>query len=335
LFNRILTGFWVLLGLGVLAVFLSDRADLVKSLLERLKREPQAVIGAFKPREMAGFVCDFTQPEDSGIWKTVNAAFTVVDLPMTPARWGRVNYYPSGAPGFLWDEESMGTMDWRGAVALEFEAYNPNGWAVEVKLKVKDTKGAMWQQSHRLPPGQVTALKIPLSSLASRLDPGKINYFNIFLWEPSGEVPLCFTNFRFPRAGEISRPEASLKFLNCDFPPEIKPGSAVEGVFYFLPQEELSGEYTLLIALNSARGRTALLEFAPPFPPARWRPGRTAKVGPVEIPVPVSLVPGVYDLEVILARKLLSPAGEAGLYYEPYDNPELAGHSVAKVIVRP
>ncbi len=148
-------------------------------------------------------------------------------------------------------------------------------------------------------------------------------------------MPLYFTGFRFPRAGEVSPPGASLKFLSFEFPAEIKPGSSVEGVFYFLPQEELSGEYTLLIALKSARGRTVLLEFEPPFPPARWRPGSMAKVGPVEIPVPTSLVPGVYDLEVILARKLLSPAGEAGLYYEPYDNPELAGHSVAKISVRP
>ena len=333
LINKLLTGTWVILLLGVILLFLGDRLGGIRDILSRLRREPQNLMTTFKPRDMSDFTCDFSRPEDLSIWAAHNASLIISPLPQESERpWLRVTYYPTQAPGLLWTDETLGTMDWRKARALEFLAYNPNGWPVELKVKIKDAAGAKWQHGYKLAPGRQTPVTVPLSAIAAALSPGRITYLNLFLWEPRSEIVLYFTDFRLPSPDQKAvAPPACLEFLGLEFPAVTSPGETFPASFYFMPTRPLQGQHLLVVNLAAPNREIPLLRQAPPFPAARWQPGKLAKIGPVEINIPGNTPPGDYALVVALEHRETNARGNE---FEPYANPEIEGHSVAKIRVR-
>ncbi|MCX6348308.1 MAG: hypothetical protein NTV79_02240, partial [Candidatus Aureabacteria bacterium] len=183
--NRIMTAGWVLLVLIVLGLFLKERIAQFPAWLRKLKREPVAIVSGIKSKNMAGFRCDFSRPEDAEIWVTAGARFEVVPSPFgSPEKWARVIYYPVESAGFLWTDDTMPTMDWREARAFSFTVFNPQGFDVDLKIKVKDASGQSFQRAEKIAPGQSRRIEIPIGQIAERIDASRINYLNLFLWEP-------------------------------------------------------------------------------------------------------------------------------------------------------
>ena len=334
--NRLLTGIWIFLFLLVVGLFLGSRLTEVKGWLRGLVREPQAVMNSFQPRSMAGFRCSFEQPGDTGIWVTHQTALAVTDLDLPGARhWARVTYYPGTSPGLLWTDESMGVMDWRGVKALEFDAYNPNGWSVDLKIKIKDQSGNSFQRAQKLAPGRTTSISVPLSAASGQLNLGRVSYLNLFLWGPGSETVLFFSNFSLPGVGETppaSNRQPGLKFLGLEFPRILRRGEIVEASFFFMPEAALPEGCLLLVRLKNRAGITPLGEVSPPLPTSAWAPGRMARVGPFPLEIPMTASPGLYELEAVMARPL-GESGEGGVVFLPYANADLPGHSVAEVEV--
>ncbi len=328
-----LNGLWGLLLVVILLLFFKNRLADLPGFLQRLKREPQALVSGFKPREMAGFSCSFRSPDDLAIWKT-NGTRLEAAGPLFGAddSWGKVTYYPSAAPGLLWTDETMGMMDWRKAESFSLQAYNPQSWPVDLKVKVKDVSGNAYQKSIVLPPRERITIRIPMGDLANRLDLSKVTYLNFFLWQPSSETVVYLSDLVFSAPGHPPGPAALVRFMGLQFPVSVKRGETVEGAFYFILHKRLSGDNILLLRLRQGETLFPLARLDPPFPTSQWRPERLAKVGPVPIAIPESLPPGAYQLEVVLAQPV---PGDGGMEYlfQPYDNPEIHGFVVDEISV--
>ncbi|MDP8235169.1 MAG: hypothetical protein P9M08_02170 [Candidatus Erginobacter occultus] len=333
LFRLSLHLLWGFLIVVVLLLFFRERLGNIPGFFRRLKREPQALVSVFKPREMAGVSFSFADPGDLEVWKTSGASLEAVPaLWGTDETWVRVTYRPSGSPGLLLTDETMGVMDWRGAESLSFSVYNPQTWTVNLKIKVKDTSGHSFQRDQEIPARTRTAVTVPVRDIASRLDLSRVGYLNLFLWEPATATDLYLIDFSFPAPG-LPRPPAGLvKFMGLQFPSSVRPGEEVEAVFYFLVNRQLSGDNTLLLRLRQGETLFPLGRIDPPTPTSRWRPGRLAKVGPFPVAIPAALPPGTYDLEAILAQPVFSVRGEE-LVFQPYDNPEIEGFQVSEINV--
>ncbi len=327
---RLLWGFLLVV---VLLLFFRERLGGVPGLFRRLSREPRTLVSAFKPREMAGFSFSFADPDDLAAWKTSGTRLEAVSsIWGTEETWLRVTFRPTGSPGLLLTDETMGVMDWRGAESLSIAIYNPNPWEVHLKVKVKDTAGNIFQRGIDLPPLTRTAVAIPTRDLADRLDLGRVGYLNLFLWQPSSVTDLYLVDLGFPAPGRPLAPAGPVKFMGLRFPSTVRPGERVEAAFYFIAQRELGADHTLLIRLRREEEIFLLSQAEPPTPTSRWRPGRLAKVGPFGVEIPPTLAPGRYGLEVILAQPVPSPRG-VELVFQPFDNPEIDGHRVAEIIV--
>jgi hypothetical protein len=331
--NRIMTAGWVLLVLIVLGLFLKERIAQFPAWLRKLKREPVAIVSGIKSKNMAGFRCDFSRPEDAEIWVTAGARFEVVPSPFgSPERWARVIYYPVESAGFLWTDDTMPTMDWREARAFSFTVFNPQGFDVDLKIKVKDASGQSFQRAEKIAPGQSRRIEVPIGQIAERIDASRINYLNLFLWEPSSETMLYYRDFAFPASARDASSTALVRFMGLEFPASASPGETVEGSFYFIARQSLGADHSLLLRLSRDGRVIPLAEVSPPFPTSQWPPGRLTKVGPVAVTIPPGLVPGTYDLEVLLAQPL-EVAGRIQNYFQPYENPELKDFRVSKIQV--
>ncbi len=324
---------WGFLIVVILLLFFRERLGDIPGLVRRLRREPQALVSVFKPRDMAGFGFSFADPGDLAAWKTSGTRLEAVPgLWDDDETWGRVTFRPTASPGILLTDETMGVMDWRGAESLSFTVYNPQTWEVHLKVKVKDTAGHIFQRDHNLPPRTRTAVSIPTRDLADRLDLGRVGYLNLFLWQPASVTDLYLVDLGFPAPGRPLAPAGPVKFMGLQFPSTVRPGEKVEAAFYFIAQRELTADHTLLLRLRRGEEIVLLSQAEPPTPTSRWRPGRLAKVGPFGVEIPPGLTPGRYGLEVILARPVPSPRG-VELIFQPFDNPEIDGHRVAEIIV--
>ncbi len=324
---------WGFLIVVILLLFFRERLGDIPGLVRRLRRDPQALVSVFKPRDMAGFGFSPADPDHQAAWRTSGTRLEAVDgLWGEDETWWRVTYRPTGSPGLLLLDETMGVMDWRGAESLSFTVYNPQTWQVHLKVKVKDTAGNDFQRGIDLPPLTRTAVAIPTRDLADRLDLGRVGYLNLFLWRPSSVTDLYLVDLGFPAPGRPLAPAGPVKFMGLRFPSTVRPGERVEAAFYFIAQRELGDDHTLLIRLRRGEEIFLLSQTDPPTPTSRWRPGRLAKVGPFEVGVPPGLDPGRYGLEVILARSVPSPRG-VELIFQTFDNPEIDGHRVAEIIV--
>jgi len=331
--NRIMTAGWVILVLLVLALFLKDRIAELPSWLKKLKREPVAIVSGVKAKSMAGFRCDFSRPEDAEIWVTSSSRFEIVNSPFaSPEKWARVTYYPVPAPGFLWTDDTMPTMDWREAHALVFTVFNPQSFEVDLKIKVKDVGGKSFQRAERIGPFQSRRIEIPLRQIAERIDASKVGYLNFFLWEPASETVLYYTDIGFPSSDRDLSSAALVRFMGLEFPSSAVPGETIKGSFYFIARRSLGADHVLLLRLSGEGGERTLIEFSPPFPTSQWPEGKLVKIGPVEVALPADLPPGTYDLIAILAHPL-EIAGKLQHYFQPYENPELKDYRVSKIQV--
>ena len=331
--NRIFSAIWVLLVLLILGFFFKDRISQLPAWLKKVKREPQALVRSFKPRNMAGFECSFQHPSDRELWKTNRTVLEVVSPPFdSPQKWARVTYYPSANPGLLWTDETMGLMDWRAAENFSFAVYNPQGWQVELKVKVKDEAGQVFQKNEILPPLRVKRVKIPVEQIAARLDASRINYLNLFLWEPATETVLYYTEFAFP---SIAAPEVKngfIRFMGLEFPPTVESGEEIAGSFYFLTRQKMNSDHHLLVRLRKGEEVFLLKEVHPPFPTSKWQVGRLIKVGPFPLTIPENLEEGTYELEAILAHPLRELAG-LRYFFQPYENAGLKDFCVSEIRV--
>lgn len=331
--NRIVTAAWVVLVLLVLGLFLKDRIAQLPSWIRKLKREPVAIVSGVKAKNMAGFLCDFSRPEDAEIWVTASSRFEIVESPFAlPEKWARVTYYPSQSPGFLWTDDTMPTMDWREAEVFRFTVFNPQAFPVDLKVKVKDTNGASFQRAEKIEPGQSRRIEIPLRQIAERIDASKVGYLNFFLWEPSSETVLYYTGIGLPASARPAPGAALLRFMGLEFPSAAAPGETLRGSFYFIARRSLGSDHVLLLRLSREGKVRTLAEIPPPIPTSQWPEGRLIKVGPVEVALPADLPPGTYDLEAALAQPL-EVAGRLQYYFQPYENPEIEGFSVGEIRV--
>lgn len=333
LFRLSLNLLWGFLIVVVLLIFFRERLGGIPGFFRRLKREPQTLVSVFKPRDMAGVTFSFDSPEDLESWKTSGTLLEAVPaLFGTDETWGRVTYRPTDTPGLLLTDETIGVMDWRGAASVSFSIYNHNPWPVSIKIKVKDTAGNTFQRDQELPPRARTAVTIPTRDIASQLDLSRVGYLNLFLWKPATATDLYLIDLSFPAPGLPAPPAGLIKFMGLQFPSTVHPGEEVEAVFYFIVNQQLSGDNTLLLRLRRGEDVIPLERFEPPTPTTLWRPGRLAKVGPFPVKIPGVLSPGSYGLEAILAEPIRTAAGEE-LVFQPYDNPEIEGHKVSEIIV--
>lgn len=333
LFRLSLNLLWGFLIVVILLIFLRERLSGVPGFFRRLKREPQTLVSVFKPRDMAGISLSFDSPEDLESWKTSGTILEAVPaLFGTDETWGRVTYRPAETPGLLLTDETMGVMDWRLAESLSFSVYNHNPWPVNLKVKVKDTAGNTFQADRELPPRARTAVTIPTRDIASRLDLSRVGYLNLFLWKPATATDLYLIDLSFPAPGIPAPPAGLIKFMGLQFPSAVRSGEELEAVFYFIVNQPLSGDNTLLIRLRRGEDVILLGRFDPPTPTTLWRPGRLAKVGPFPVNIPSTLPPGQYGLEAILAHPVRTAAGEE-LVFQPYDNPEIDGYQVSEITI--
>jgi hypothetical protein len=116
--------------------------------------------------------------------------------------------------------------------------------------------------------------------------------------------------------------------MGLEFPTLVRRGEEVRGAFYFIPHRALPSGCRLLVRLEKNGKKYLLKEMEPPFPAARWPVGKLAKVGPFPVLIPPDLPAGEYGLEVIL-----SFAAGKGEKFEPYENPEISGFTVSKILV--
>jgi hypothetical protein len=324
---------WGFLIVVILLIFFRERLSGIPGFFKRLKREPQALVSVFKPRDMAGVSFSFDSLEDLESWKTSGTILEVVPaLFGTDETWVRVTYRPSETPGLLLTDETIGVMDWRGAESISFSIYNHNPWPVSLKVKVKDTAGNTFQKDQELPPRTRTAVSIPTRDIASRLDLSRVGYLNLFLWKPATTTDLYLIDLSFPAPGLPGPPAGLVKFMGLQFPSAVRPGEEVEAVFYFILNQPLSGDNTLLLRLSRGEEIYQLARVNPPTPTSLWRPGRLSKVGPFPVIIPTSLPPGRYYLEAILAEPVTTAAGEE-LVFQPYDNPEIDGYQVSEITI--
>lgn len=331
--NKAINLIWAILVIFILLLFFKNRLSSLPGLIKRLKREPQKLVSVFKPRDMTGFRSSFKNQEDLDIWKTKSCRLQIVpSLFGVDDSWAKVTYFPAGTPSFLLTEETIGTMDWRGADALTLQAYNPQSWSISLKVKVKDSSGNKYQKDLRLPPRQVAAIKIPISEIASRLDASRVIYLNLFLWKPTTETIIYYTDFAFPSPGRIPTNIGLVKFMGLSFPATVKAGERVEGAFYFLLNRKLSGDNLLILRLRQEDNLFPLAQVTPPFPTGKWRVKQLQKIGPIPVTIPPGILPGTYQLEVALAQPV--PSGDGMEYvFQPYDNPEITGYGVSEIVV--
>jgi len=329
--NRVINILWVLLIVFVLGLFLYPRFSHLSSFWKRLHRSPQLLKEGFRAKDMADFRCDFTRPEDPKLWVTNQTRLQVMTSPLNLAgNWAKVTYYPATAPGFLWTEDNMGVMDWRRVGKFSFRVFNPQGWTVDLKVKVKDESGRIFQKSVKLKPGAEERVELSIQKIAEILDAGRINYFNLFLWSPASETVLYYTDFSFNAVNRPVPGKTGLRFMGLEFPSLVRKGEEVKGSFYFIPHREFTSDCRLLISLEKNGKKYALKKMEPPFPTSKWPVGKLVKVGPFPLLIPPDLPAGEYQLEVILA----SPGGKGGKeYYEPYENSEIKDFAVTKIRV--
>lgn len=333
LFRLSLNLLWGFLIVVILLIFLRDRLGGIPGFFRKLKREPQNLVSVFKPRDMTGVSFSFEREDDLGSWKTSGTLVQAVPaLFGADETWARITYRPSGAPGFLLTEETIGVMDWRGPESLTFAVYNPHNWTVSLKIKVKDTAGNAFQIDRELPPRTRTAVNIPMRDIASRLDLSRVGYLNLFLWKPATATDLYLINLAFPAPGLPSPPVGLVKFMGLQFPSAVRAGEELEAVFYFIVNKPLSGDNVLLLRLRRGDEIYPLDRVNPPTPTSLWRPGRLAKVGPFPVIIPSTLSSGRYGLEAILAEPVPTASGEE-LVFQSYDNPEIEGHRVSEITV--
>ncbi len=327
--NRMINALWVLLIIFVLGLFLYPRLSHVSSLWKRLHRSPQLLKEGFKAKDMANFRCDFTRPEDPECWNKNHTQLQVMTSPLTLKKnWAKVTYYPAGTPGFLWTEDNMGMMDWRRARTFSFRVYNPQGWMVDLKVKIKDETGRIFQKSVKLKPGAERRIELSIQKIAETLDAGRINYFNLFLWKPSSETVLYYTDFSFDAVNLPPPNKTGLRFMGLEFPSSVRPGEEVKGAFYFIPHRGFTSDCRLLVRLEKNGKRYTLKEIEPPFPTSKWPVGKLVKVGPTPLIIPADIPEGDYQLEVILAS-----SGGMKEQFEPYENAEIKGFRVSKIQV--
>ena len=329
--NKAINLIWALLVIFILLIFFKDRLSSLPMLFSKLKREPQRLVSVFKPRDMTGFNCSFKNREDLEVWATHSCRIQMVSsLFGADDSWAKVSYFPANTPGIILNDETIGLMDWRGADAFSFRAYNPQSWSIGLKVKVKDSSGNKYQKDVKLPPRQVTAIKIPIAEIASRLDASHISYLNLFLWEPSTETIIYYTDLAFPSPGEVSANVGLVKFMGLSFPSSVKAGETVEGAFYFLLNRRLSGDNLLIIRLRQGDNLFPIARIEPPFPTGKWRIKQLQKIGPIPITIPDGITPGTYQLEAALAQPVESGGGIEYIF-QPYDNPEIKGFSVMEL----
>jgi len=324
---------WGLLVVFILLLFFKDRLSSLPALFSKLKREPQKLVSAFKPRDMTGFNCAFNNREDLEIWKTTSCRIQLVSsLFGADDSWAKVTYFPAGTPGILLTDETIGTMDWRGAEAFSFKAYNPQSWSVSLKVKIKDNSGNTYQKDVTLPPRQIEVIKIPITEIAGRINASRISYFNLFLWNPTTETIIYYTNFSFSAPGRAPANIGLVKFMGLIFPATVTAGETVEGAFYFILNRKLSGNNLLILRLRQEDDLYPLAQVPPPFPTGKWRIKHLQKIGPIAITIPAGIAPGTYQLEVALAQPVESGSG-VEYVFQPYDNPEIEGYAVTDVTV--
>jgi len=333
--NKSINLIWALLVIFILLIFFKDRLSSLPALFSKLKREPQKLVSVFKPRDMTGFSCSFNNRDDLEIWKTNSCRLQIISsLFGTDDSWAKVTYFPASTPGLILTDETIGTMDWRGADAFIFRAYNPQSWSVSLKLKIKDSSGNTYQKNITLPPREVAAIKVPIAEIASRLNASRVTYLNLFLWKPSTETIIYYTDFSFPSPGRIPANIGLVKFMGLSFPSSVKAGETVEGAFYFLLNQKLSGDNILILRLRQEDNLYPLAQVAPPFPTGKWRVKQLQKIGPIPVPIPAGISPGTYQLEAALAQPVESGGGIEYIF-QPYDNPEIDGFTVTEVTVKP
>ncbi len=331
--NKAINIIWALLVLFILLLFFKDHLSGIPGFLKKLKREPQKLVSTFKPKDMTGFNCSFNNRNDLDIWKSNSCRLQIVpSLFGTDDTWAKVTYFPAGSPGILLTDETIGTMDWRGADTFTFRAYNPQSWSISLKVKVKDSSGNKYQKDLMLPPHQVKVIKIPIAQIAGRIDASRINYLNLFLWNPSTETVIYYTDFNFSSPGHLASNIGLVKFMGLSFPATIKAGDTVEGSFYFLLNRKLSGDNLLILRLRQEEHLYPLAQVDPPFPTGKWRVKQLQKIGPIPITIPPGILPGTYQLEVALAQPVESGNG-IEYVFQPYDNPEIEGYIVTDVTV--
>ncbi|MFH1038468.1 MAG: hypothetical protein V1789_07370 [PVC group bacterium] len=333
LIRLILNGLWGLLVVVILLLFFKNRLAGLPGFLTKLKREPPAIVSGFKPREMAGFSCSFRSPEDLAIWKT-NGTRLEPSGPLLGASdsWAKATYYPAEVPGLLWTDETMGVMDWRQADGFSFTAYNPQSWPIDLKVKIKDVSGNVYQKNAVLPPREQTTIRIPMAEIATRLDLSRVSYLNLFLWQPSTETVIYYSDLSFSSPGAPRSSSALVRFMGLEFPASARSGETVEGAFYFIVHQQLSGDNILLLRLRQGESLFPLARLDPPFPTSKWRPGQLAKIGPLPITIPETVPPGVYQLEAVLAQPLPDDGGPE-YFFQSYDNPEIDGFAVNEITV--
>ena len=327
--SLILKIFWGLLIIAVFLLLFKNHLPSLSGLFKRLRREPARVVSVFKPRSMLGFRCDFSRAGDFEYWKTNGTRLERVDSLLGAGdSWAKVTFLPTATPGFLWTDETMGITDWRAVDSFHFSTYNPQSWDISLKLKIKDVSGRMYQKDLTLPPYQFSRFSIPIRTLASRLDVSRVAYCNFFIWKPATETVLYFTDLEFSSRDRPAAGTAAVNFTGLQFPTRVTAGEEIEAEFYFILNDRLRDDNTLLVSLRRDGNVYELLKMLPPYPTSKWRPKRLRKVGPVTVRIPSTLPPGKYDLEVILLR--LVPSGRPPIL-QPYGN--IDGHTVEEITV--
>jgi len=333
LINIILICFWVFLFMFVFLTFFKIRLPDFGAWFSSLRRVEEPPARLIPRKDIVDFSCSFRDPSDLRFWSTSGASMEIASgIHHQGDSWVRVNYLPTASPSFHLKFDETGITDWRGVEKLAFRVYNPQGWEVSLKVKIKDTAENSYQRNVDIPPFQIMPVEIPVENVARQLDASRINYLNLFLWEPATETRLFFTDFVFLGPVQAKPLSSEVFFSGLEFPLSVLPGQKVVASFYFTPQGRIEADWELLIRLRRGEAIHTLKQTEIPFPTSRWPAGRLSKVGPLDLTIPDSLSPGNYDLEVILVQESRSE-GRLRYIFQPYGNPGLEDQRVATIQV--
>ena len=118
--------------------------------------------------------------------------------------------FPEGAsfPGLYWEVFSdRKLLDFSGAKAFGFDAFNNNVTDTAIVIKIKANKNYpkdVFEKTVVLESGKWNKIRIPISELAQKLDISKISYIKIFIPSPKASFEIFLDNFGLFRGEKYS-----------------------------------------------------------------------------------------------------------------------------------
>ncbi len=169
------------------------------SVAERIKEELFAGVQKSNNRP---FHLDFESASDLKFFQLTDGLYAELSSEqVSSGRHSLFLEFPRGAsfPGLYWEVFSdRQLLDFSGAKAFGFDAYNNNVTDTAIVIKIKANKNYpkdVFEKTVVLESGKWNKIRIPISELAQKLDVSKISYIKVFISSPKASFEIFLDNF--------------------------------------------------------------------------------------------------------------------------------------------